>query len=120
ALRSDDPVAPQRLVQDLRIPALRTTAESGATEAEKLSAKRILAALVVQPSFYLPREYVGKHDVRRARLCNAVALEVRPDRAGVVMYNFACLQVQAGDRPGALNSLETAVEKGFRDASLLE
>ena len=120
ALRSDDPVAPQRLVQDLRIPALRTTAESGATEAEKLSAKRILSALFVQTSFYLPREYVGKHDVRRARLCNAVALEVRPDRAGVVMYNFACMQAQAGDRPGALTSLEAAVEKGFRDASLLE
>ncbi len=120
ALRSDDPVAPQRLVQDLRIPALRTTAESVANEAEKLSAKRILAALFVQTSFYLPREYVGKHDVRRARLCNAVALEVRPDRAGVVMYNFACMQAQAGDRPGALTSLESAVEKGFRDASLLE
>jgi hypothetical protein len=36
------------------------------------------------------------------------------------MYNFACMQAQAGDRPGALTSLEAAVEKGFRDASLLE
>jgi predicted esterase len=120
ALKSDDPVAPRRLVQDLRIPSLRTTAESGATEAERLSAKRIIAALFVQTSFYLPREYLGKHDMRRARLCNAVALEARPDRAGNVMYNFACMQAQNGDRPGALTSLESAVEKGFRDASLLE
>jgi predicted esterase len=120
ALRSDDPVPPQRLVQDLRIPALWSAAESGATEAERLSAKRILAALSVQTSFYLPREYFAKHDVRRARLCNAVALEVRPAQAGIVLYNFACFQAQAGDRAGAMASLESAIEKGFRDSALLE
>jgi predicted esterase len=120
ALRSDEPAPSQRLVQDLRIPALRHAADSAPTDAEKLSARRVLAALFVQTSFYLPREYLGKRDIRRARLCNAVALEVRPSQAGIVLYNFACLQAQAGDRPGAMTSLESAVEKGFNDASLLE
>jgi hypothetical protein len=107
-------------VQDLHVANLRSTAESAATEAERLSARRILAALYVQTAFYLPREYLGKHDARRAHLCNAVALEARPDRAGLTLYNYACLQAQAGDRTGALASLETAVEKGFHDANLMQ
>ncbi len=119
-LRSDDPVPPQRVSQDLRLPALHRTAASAASEAERLSAKRILAALSVQTSFYLPRQYLEHRDARRAGLCAAVAVEVAPERAGAVWYNFACLQAQAGDKKGALTTLRTAVDKGFRDVELIE
>ena len=120
ALQSDDPVPPKRLAQDLRIPQLRRTAETGETEAERLSARRLLAGLVVQTSFYLPRDYVAKHDVRRARLCIDLAEEAAPDRAGIVWYNYACMQATSGDRKSALASLKTAVDKGFHDAELME
>jgi predicted esterase len=119
-LRSEDPLPPQRVAQDLRLPALRRRAESGQTEAERLSARRLLSALFVQTSYYLPKDYLGRRDARRAALCVAVATEVSPQRAGAVFYTFACLQAQAGDRKGALSSLKTAVERGFRDAELME
>ena len=120
ALQSDDPVPPRRLAQDMRIPQLRHAAEAAETEAERLSARRILAGLVVQTSFYLPRDYVAKHDVRRARLCIDLAEEAAPDRAGLVWYNYACMQATSGDRKSALASLKTAVDKGFHDAELMD
>ncbi|MGH9369576.1 MAG: TPR end-of-group domain-containing protein, partial [Thermoanaerobaculia bacterium] len=119
-LRSEESVPPQRVAQDLRLPALRRRAESGKSEAERLSARRLLAALFVQTSFYLPRQYLERRDARHASLCAAVAAHVSPERAGAVWYNFACLQAQAGDEKGALASLSTAVGKGFRDAASME
>jgi predicted esterase len=119
-LRAEDPIPAQRIAQDLRIPALRRRSESGETEFERLSARRLLNALFVQTSYYLPKDYLSRRDSRRASLCTAVAIEIAPQRAGGVWYNFACLQAQSGDRKGALASLETAVERGFRDASLME
>lgn len=119
-LASEDPVPPQRVAQDLRLCALRRNAESGSTEAERLSARRILAALFVQTSFYLPREYLERRDSRRANLCAAVAAHVAPERAALVLYNFACLQARLGEKTGALATLRTAVAKGFRDVSLIE
>jgi predicted esterase len=120
ALRSDDPIPPKRLAQDLHIPQLRHAAESADTEAERLSARRILVGLVVQTSFYLPRDYVAKHDARRARLCIDIAEEAEPDRAGLVWYNYACIQATAGDKKSALASLKTAIDKGFHDADLMD
>jgi predicted esterase len=119
-IRADEPQPPQRIAQDLRIAALRRRAESAASEAERQSARRILNALFVQNSFYVPREYMGHHDSRRAALSAAFAAEVYPDRAGSVWYNFACLQAGTGDKKGALATLRRAVEKGFRDAERME
>jgi predicted esterase len=120
ALQSDEPIPAKRLAQDLHIPQLRHAAEAAGTEAERLSARRILVGLVVQTSFYLPRDYVAKHDARRARLCIDLAEEAEPDRAGLVWYNFACIQATSGDRKSALASLQTAVDKGFHDADLMD
>jgi len=74
----------------------------------------------VQTSFYLPRDYVAKHDARRARLCIDLAEEAEPDRAGLVWYNFACIQATSGDKKSALASLKTAVDKGFHDADMMD
>ncbi|MGE5279067.1 MAG: TPR end-of-group domain-containing protein [Acidobacteriota bacterium] len=119
-LASEDPIPPQRVAQDLRLPALRRSAESASTEAERLSAKRILAALFVQTSFYLPRDYLRRRDVRRANLCESLAAEVAPERAALVLYNYACLQAQTGDKKGALATLRAAIEKGFRNLAVIE
>jgi predicted esterase len=119
-LRSDDPIPAHRIAQDLRLPALRRAAESDASEAARLSARRILAALAVQTSFYMPREFLQRHDSRRAQLCAAVAVQVAPERAGVIWYNFACLQAQSGDKKGSLAALRNATESGFRDVALME
>ena len=119
SLRAEDPVPPTRVAQELRLPALHHAAASG-VEAEKLSARRILAGLFVQTAFYLPRDYLSRHDARRAALCTALAAEIRPDRAAEVYFDFACLQAQAGERRGAIASLKTAVDKGFHDLKLLE
>jgi len=119
-MRADEPQAPERIAQDLRLAALRRRAESGSSEAERSSARRILNALYVQNSFYLPREYLTHQDSRRAALSASIAAEVYPDRAGSVWYNFACLQAGAGDKKSALATLRRAVEKGFRDAERME
>jgi len=119
-LGSEEPLPAQRVIQDLRLAQLHRTAASAQTEAERLSARRLLAALSVQTSFYLPRQYLERRDTRRAELCTAVALEVQPDRAGFVLYNYACLQALAGDKKGALVTLRSAVDKGFRDGALME
>jgi predicted esterase len=119
-LRADDPIPAQRVAQDLRLPALHRTAQSDPSEAQRLSAKRILAALSVQTAFYMPREFLQRRDSRRALLCLAVAVQVSPERAGAVWYNFACLQAQSGDKKGSLAALRNAIENGFRDVALIE
>jgi len=119
-LQSEDPIPAQRVAQDIRLPALQRTAQSGATDAERQSAKRVLAALSVQTSFYLPRQYLEHRDSRRAQLCVAIAAEVNPQRSWAAWYNFACLQAQAGDKKAALASLRTAVDRGFHDVALVE
>jgi len=56
----------------------------------------------------------------RAELATGVAAELKPERAGAVFYDLACFRALAGDRKGALASLRAAVEKGFRDVTLVE
>ena len=119
-LRSDDPIPAYRIAQDLRLPALLRTAQSDPSAAARLSAKRILAALSVQTAFYMPREFLQRHDSRRAQLCIAVAVQVAPERAGPIWYNFACLQAQSGDKKGSLAALRSALENGFHDVALVE
>ncbi len=102
------------------MPGLLRTAQSDPSEAARLSARRILAALSVQTGFYMPREFLQHHDRRRAQLCIAIAMQVAPERTGAIWYNFACLQAQSGDKKGSLAALRSALENGFHDVALVE
>lgn len=110
----------QALVRALRIPSLRSAAAEGQPEAERLSARRVIAQLSVQTSFYMLRDFVAKGDARRSDLLAGVSAELQPENAGAVYFNLACFRAKAGDKKRALASLRTAVDKGFRQVEVIE
>jgi dienelactone hydrolase len=120
ALTADPPPPLQAIVNQLRVPQLVKEAGSERPEPERLSARRVLEQLSVQTSFYLARDFASKHDFLRAELVTGIAEALKPDRAGTLWYDLACFRAVAGDRRGALESLRTAVKKGFRQVDLIE
>ena len=58
----------------------------------------------------------GRH--ARAAAALGVATDIAPDRSDV-WYNLACARARAGNPRGALDALETAVERGYADAEHL-
>jgi predicted esterase len=121
AALASEPLPPASTVASrLGIPSLLREAGPDRPEAERLSAKRVIAQIFVQSAFYVPRELVAKHDFARAELLTAVAAELAPERAGGAWYNLACFRALAGDRKGAIASLRSAVRKGYRDVTAIE
>ena len=120
ALASDPPPPLQGVVNRIQVARLRKEASGARTEAERLSAARVLEQLFAQTAFYLPRDFVSKRDFPRAELATGIAAQLKPDRAGTVFYNLACFRALAGDRKGALASLRTAVRNGFREIDTME
>jgi hypothetical protein len=111
------PVAPGRLAAELRIDELRKR-ESAKNRYESLAAKRVLASMYSQMSYYLFREFVAAGRFDRASLVLDVAEVLRPG-SPVVRYNLACVLAKAGSRRKALDALEAAVDAGFRDVALM-
>jgi dienelactone hydrolase len=120
ALASDPPPPAKTIADRLGIPKLRKEAAPDRPDAERLSATRLIEQLYVQSAFYLPRDLVARREFHRAEVATGIAEELAPERAGGAWYNLACFRATAGDRRGALESLRTAVAKGFRDAALIE
>jgi predicted esterase len=121
AALASEPLPPASTVAArLGIPNLLREAGPDRPEAERLSAKRVIAQIFVQSAFYVPRELAAKHDFARAELLTAVAAELAPERAGGAWYNLACFRALAGDRKGAISSLRSAVRKGYRDITAIE
>ena len=80
----------------------RCSARRNRTRAKRRASRRngFSPRSSVQTSFYMPREFLQHHDSRRAQLCIAVALQVAPERAGAIWYNFACLAGAVGRQEG--------------------
>jgi predicted esterase len=118
AVNAEEPAPPQRVVHELGIAGLLRKASAG-SEAERLSAKRLIEALFVQASFYLPRQFFERKDAFRASLSLEVAVALKPD-LGSAWYNLACARAVSGEKRKALAALRTAVELGFRDRAHIE
>jgi hypothetical protein len=85
---------------------------------EGVVAKRLLETLFTQTSFYMMRDLFARGDFVRASHVLAVAAEVHPER-GYIWYQLACAQARGGRKKAAIESLETAVERGFAQPELM-
>jgi predicted esterase len=85
---------------------------------ESLAAKRLLETVSAQTSFYLPRELSARREYGLAAAVLRVATDLHPER-WPVWYDLGAASARAGKREDALDALETAVERGFRDAAHL-
>lgn len=103
-------------LRDLEIAALRRHAEKPGAEGR--AAARALESLRSLTGFYLPRELFSRHEYAVAAVMLRVATDLSPD-APSVWYNLGAALAQTGDRKGALEALEKAIEHGYRDASHL-
>ncbi len=82
-------------------------------------ARRLLDELASQCAFYLHRELVAAKRHREAEVLLRLAVRIRPTN-WVTPYNLACLRTTLGDLEGALEALETAVDRGFADLAHLD
>ena len=105
-------------IESLRIYELKQKAES-ADPAESLSAKRLLATILGQTSFYLPRMFTEQGDHDRAIFVLSIAAEIVPD-SPEVWYEIASAQARKGAKKKAIENLRKAVVKGWGDLSRLE
>ena len=107
---------PEVLAAELEVARLERQAEGD--EVEAATARRVLAHLVSNLAFYLPRELLAAHRPGHAAAALGVACQIEPDNP-VYWYNRACALSLAGRRSPALDALERAVDVGFADAGLM-
>lgn len=107
-----------RVVSELGIASLKGRAARTDDPDASASARRLLAAVLVQTSFYMPRELMERKDYPRAILVLSVAAEIRPENP-YIWYRMARAQALMGSKGSALDSLEKAVAAGFADAERL-
>ena len=118
-IRGGDTIPLKRLVQELRIPALRDRAARDPRSDDGLSAQRLLNEISAQTSFYLASGYRNENNHAREILCLSIAAEARPDSPSV-FYRRAEAYAVAGDREKAFADLSAAIQKGFDRADVFE
>jgi hypothetical protein len=106
---------PERLAAELGVKDLQRRAAGEGVAAD--AAERVLAALFVQLSFYLPREDLPAGRYQRAATVLAVAATIRP--LPHVLYNLGAAEARRGRAAKALEALERAVAAGYGDAAHL-
>lgn len=110
-LRSDEGVPLlRRVLNDLDMSGLLDEARRSDYDGD--SARRRLAHLAVQTSFYVPRELMAQGDWRRAILLLQVAVTVDP-KSAFAHWQLARAHARGGARREALAALERAVELGL-------
>jgi predicted esterase len=97
----------------LRDQAADTTTENGR------SARRLLANISTQVSFYLPQQAAANREYARAAFYTTLAADINP-QAPHVWYQLAMFQARAGQRRAAIEALGRAVDLGFRDRTRAE
>jgi predicted esterase len=115
-LSSDPPLPPETLAAELEVARLERQAEGDGVEAA--TARRVLAHLLSNLTFYLPQGLLADNRPGHAASALGVACRIEPDNP-VLWYNRACALSLAGRRSPALDALERAVEAGFADTGLM-
>ena len=108
----------EQAVFDLQIKELWKKAKTG-EPLERLSAQRLLNALMGQTAFYLPRQFTEQGNHERAAFVLGIAVEIAPDNAEI-WYELAAAQARKGTKKKALESLRKAVDLGLKDLARLE
>ncbi|MDY7094663.1 MAG: hypothetical protein SX243_16955 [Acidobacteriota bacterium] len=109
----------ERLLHDLRVEELRRLAEEAEHPEERAGARRLLEVLAGQVAFYLPREFFAQDLNAAAAASLEIALAIRPDSAEL-WYNLACARARQGRVEKALEALQRAYDKGFRNLEHVE
>lgn len=86
--------------------------------AEGRAGRRMLESVYAQLSFSLMSQLMQRKEYSLAAVTLAAAAEIHPEH-WTIWYNLGSAQARAGDRRRALDSLEKAVELGFKDAKHL-
>jgi predicted esterase len=115
-MESVPPLQPAVFSRRLGVPELEVQSQREGYEG--VVAKRLLETLFTQTSFYMMRDLFARGDFVRASNVLAVAAEVHPER-GYIWYQLACAQARGGRKKAAIESLETAVERGFAQPELM-
>jgi len=111
SVRSGSQIPPVgRVVGELGIPRLLEEARKAGYEGD--SARRRIAHIAVQASFYVPRELMARGEWRRALVLLEAASAAQPD-SPVPLWRLACAQARSGARRDALRSLDRAVDLGL-------
>lgn len=118
-LRSSPNPPVERLLHDLRVDELRSLAEEAEHPEERAGARRLLEVLAGQVAFYLPREFFAQDLNAAAAASLEIALAIRPDSAEL-WYNLACARARQGRAEKALDALQQAYDKGFRNLEHVE
>jgi tetratricopeptide (TPR) repeat protein len=107
---------PEVLAAELEVARLERQAEGDPIEAA--TARRVLAHLLSNLSFYLPQGLLADNRPGHAASALGVACRIEPDNPAL-WYNRACALSLSGRQSPALDALERAVEAGFADADLM-
>jgi tetratricopeptide (TPR) repeat protein len=114
---SGQPPPLEEVTRELMIGDLETRVRRGGWEGA--TAGRILNRLRSVFGFYMARDMLAKGRYDQAAVALGVALAI-DDRDPVARYNLACALARSGQPDAALDSLERAVELGFRDLEHIE
>jgi predicted esterase len=104
-----------KVAGDLHLAELagRAAKEKGESD-DALAARRLLNALYVQTSFYLPESALKRQQYALAGFLVEIAREIRPGEPGV-WYTLASVHARAGQRQKAIEELRKAVDLGWSD-----
>jgi dienelactone hydrolase len=117
ALRTENvPDVKGRLLREFKVAELKRRANAAGPEG--LAARRILAAVDSQMSFYLMRQLFARREYRLAAGTLAVANTINPNRP-FVLYNLAAAHARLGEKRVAVDFLTKAIEHGYTDIAQL-
>ena len=107
----------KRMIADLKKKAEREI-KTDAERSEQLIARRMLGQISISSSEEANRELQSKNFAQAAAHL-MIAAELRPDNAQL-WFRLAAAYAQANEKKRALEALQHAVDKGFRNAAELE
>jgi predicted esterase len=113
----EDPPLVGRALTDLDVPRLMKLAKEDSYDGE--SAERRLAHILVQSSFYMPRELMERREYRRAATLLQIAVTIRPE-SPFPQYSLARALSRLGAKREAVEALGKAADNGFGDRARLE
>jgi tetratricopeptide (TPR) repeat protein len=116
-LDSPAPSSEKSLVRELEIEdLLRRSRHDGW---EGVTARRLLAKVYSNTSFYLTRDLMRDGRYQHAATALRVAVRIR-ENDPITWYNLACSLARTGRRGESLDALDRAVQCGFGDADHIE
>jgi tetratricopeptide (TPR) repeat protein len=116
---SGQPATVAQVAAALHIPELRAKAKNAPDPDERLAAQRVLNTLGMQTSYYMPESFNQRQQWDRSIFILSVAAEIAPE-SPFVWYNRAQAYAHKGDRRRALNDLQLAVDRGWKDLAAIQ